>query len=41
MGVNSYLWGMSSYGDPKYWEKRYIKEEGERFDWLEDYGTLE
>jgi 2-polyprenyl-3-methyl-5-hydroxy-6-metoxy-1,4-benzoquinol methylase len=31
---------MPNYGDPKYWDKRYAKNEGTMFDWLEDYESL-
>jgi len=30
---------MQNYGDPKYWDKRYEKQDG-MFDWLEDYNSL-
>lgn len=31
---------MPNYGDSKYWEERYTKQEGITFDWLEDYDSL-
>lgn len=31
---------MPNYGDPKYWDKRYEKQSGGTFDWLEDYDSL-
>lgn len=31
---------MPNYGDPKYWDKRYLNNEGSMFDWLEDYTSL-
>ena len=31
---------MPNYGDPKYWDERYSEQEGNTFDWLEDYPTL-
>ena len=31
---------MPNYGDPKYWDKRYAKNAGTMFDWLEDYESL-
>lgn len=31
---------MPNYGDPRYWDKRYQKQEGKTFDWLEDYESL-
>jgi hypothetical protein len=31
---------MPNYGDPKYWDKRYIDNEGSMFDWLEEYNSL-
>ncbi len=31
---------MPNYGDPKYWDKRYIEQENATFDWLEDYSSL-
>ncbi len=31
---------MPNYGDPNYWDKRYQKQEGKTFDWLEDYESL-
>jgi EEF1A lysine methyltransferase 4 len=31
---------MPNYGDPKYWDKRYLDNEGTIFDWLEDYSSL-
>eukprot|EP00344_Euplotes_crassus_P005101 CAMPEP_0196999378 /NCGR_PEP_ID=MMETSP1380-20130617/4579_1 /TAXON_ID=5936 /ORGANISM="Euplotes crassus, Strain CT5" /LENGTH=49 /DNA_ID=CAMNT_0042416291 /DNA_START=30 /DNA_END=179 /DNA_ORIENTATION=+ len=31
---------MPSYGDPKYWDKRYKDQEDTTFDWLEDWNSL-
>jgi len=31
---------MPNYGDQKYWEDRYKSQNGNTFDWLEDYETL-
>ena len=31
---------MPNYGDPIYWDKRYEKQEGKTFDWLEDFDSL-
>jgi hypothetical protein len=31
---------MPNYGDPSYWDKRYQKQDGKTFDWLEDYQSL-
>jgi 2-polyprenyl-3-methyl-5-hydroxy-6-metoxy-1,4-benzoquinol methylase len=31
---------MPNYGDRKYWEDRYKVQDGNTFDWLEDYETL-
>ncbi len=31
---------MPNYGDPAYWDKRYEKQEGKTFDWLEDFDSL-
>ena len=31
---------MPNYGDPKYWDRRYKENDGNVFDWLEDYNTL-
>jgi len=31
---------MPNYGDPKYWEQRYVEQKETTFDWLEDYETL-
>lgn len=31
---------MPNYGDPTYWDKRYEKQEGKTFDWLEDFDSL-
>lgn len=31
---------MPNYGDPSYWDKRYQKQDGKTFDWLEDYESL-
>ena len=31
---------MPNYGDPKYWDKRYSDNQGNMFDWLEDYDSL-
>jgi len=31
---------MPNYGDPKYWDKRYLENAGSVFDWLEEYHSL-
>ena len=31
---------MPNYGDPKYWDERYTKNDGIMFDWLEDWQSL-
>ena len=31
---------MPNYGEPTYWDRRYINQKGKTFDWLEDYTTL-
>ena len=31
---------MPNYGQASYWDKRYVKQSGTTFDWLENYGTI-
>lgn len=31
---------MPNYGDPKYWDNRYLQNQGSTFDWLENYESL-
>lgn len=31
---------MPNYGNAKYWNKRYAKNKGDTFDWLEDFNSL-
>ena len=31
---------MPNYGNAKYWNKRYSKNKGDTFDWLEDFNSL-
>ena len=31
---------MPNYGQASYWDKRYVKQTGTTFDWLENYGTI-
>lgn len=31
---------MPNYGDPKYWDERYSEQQGNTFDWLENYSSL-
>ena len=31
---------MPNYGDPSYWDKRYEKQDGKTFDWLEDFDSI-
>jgi 2-polyprenyl-3-methyl-5-hydroxy-6-metoxy-1,4-benzoquinol methylase len=31
---------MPNYGNAKYWNKRYSKNQGDTFDWLEDFNSL-
>ena len=31
---------MPNYGQASYWDKRYVKQSGTTFDWLENYSTI-
>jgi hypothetical protein len=31
---------MSDYGNPDYWEHRYLEQSGKTFDWLENYAAM-